>query len=277
MNALQRFAELVALDQFDLAEACLLIAADAYPSLDADAVLARIGAMAATVRGRIPADAFAEQRIAALNHFLFEELGFRGNVDNYYDPRNSYLNDVLERKTGIPITLSILYMELGRRIGLPMQGVSFPGHFMVKLRVARGQLVLDPFAGGTPQSEAGLRKRLEESLPPGRGGAEHALESYLVAASPHHIIARVLRNLKVIHVEHAEHQLALGVMDRLLLAMPEAVEERRDRGLIYERLEAFRAALADLETYLQQRPEASDAVEVHAKVVELKQRCARLN
>jgi regulator of sirC expression with transglutaminase-like and TPR domain len=276
LPALQRFAGLVTREQFDLAEACLLIAADAYPSLDVNGVLEQIEAMAETVRERIAADAFAEQRIAALNHYLFDELGFHGNVQDYYDPRNSYLNEVIERKTGIPITLSILYMELGRRIGVSMQGVAFPGHFLVKLRVTRGQLVLDPFAGGEPQSEAALRKRLAQTLPPGHGG-EHALDRHLDPASPRQIIARVLRNLKAIHSGRADHQLALGVLNRLLLVMPEAVDELRDRGLTYERLEAFRAALSDLENYLRRRPDATDAIEMHAKVVDLRLRCSRLN
>src|SRR3990172_9102721 len=145
-SGLERFAELVTREQFSLAEACLLIAEDQYPGLDIAACVAKLDAMAATVRGRLAADALAEQKVAALNWHLFGELRFCGNADAYYDPRNSYLNEVLERRTGIPLTLSIVYLEVGRRLGLQLQGVSFPGHFLVKLRLKQGSLVLDPFA-----------------------------------------------------------------------------------------------------------------------------------
>ena len=107
--------------------------------------------------------------MVALNQFLYEDLGYWGNTEDYYDPRNSYLNEVIDRKTGIPITLSILYMELGRRIGLPLEGVSFPGHFLVRLKLRGGMLVLDPFAGGAPQSEEELRSRVEARDPRRRG------------------------------------------------------------------------------------------------------------
>src|SRR4051812_26816935 len=138
--------------RIDLARACLMIAQDAYPELDLERYLGEIERMALRLRSRLPQANGAEERIVALNEFLFGELGFRGNAGDYYDPRNSYLNEVIERRTGIPITLAVLYMELGRRIGLPLQGVSFPGHFLVRLRLRGGTLVLDPFAGGAPQS-----------------------------------------------------------------------------------------------------------------------------
>ena len=147
--SLERFAELVTREQFSLAEACLLIAEDAYPRLDIAGAIARLDAIAATVRGRLAADAAPEQRVAALNHHLFAELRFAGNTDAYYDPRNSYLNEVLARRTGIPITLSVVYLEVGRRVGLALEGVPFPGHFLVRLRLRRGALLLDPFAGAS--------------------------------------------------------------------------------------------------------------------------------
>ena len=154
-TALEPFARLIAGDdaRIDLARACLMIAEDAYPGLQVDDYMAEIERMAMRLRGRLPAAGGAEDRVVALNQFLYEELGYWGNTNDYYDPRNSYLNEVIDRKTGIPITLSILYMELGRRIGLPLQGVSFPGHFLVRLKLRGGTLVLDPFAGGAPQSK----------------------------------------------------------------------------------------------------------------------------
>lgn len=271
-----RFARLVEQPSFDLAEGALLLATDAYPDLDVRAYLDRIDAMAATIRARIAADAFAEQRIMALNHHLFVEIGLTGAVDDYYDPRNSYLNDVIDRKRGIPITLSVLYLEVGRRVGLPMEGVSFPGHFLVKIRVRRGQLVLDPFAGGVPVSEDELRARLQRVL--GKSGPPIAtIEPYLERASPRDILARMLRNLKSIHVKANRFEAALAVLDRLVTLAPEAADERRDRGLVYRRLDCFRPAAADLHAYLRMRPDAPDAGEVRAMLVDLEKMIARLN
>jgi regulator of sirC expression with transglutaminase-like and TPR domain len=273
---LERFAELVSREQFGLGEACLLIAQDRYPDLDVAACVAQLDAIAATVRGRIAADAAAEQRVAALNRHVFAELGFAGNVAAYYDPRNSYLNDVLERRVGIPITLSIVYLELARRVGLPAQGIAFPGHFMVKVRLKRGALVLDPFGGGATQSEAELRDRLGQVLPAGRS-ARTELELYLEPATPREIVARVLRNLKSIYLQSGALEAALAVMNRMLLVVPESAEELRDRGLVYARLDCFRPAAADLQNYLRRRPDAPDAGDIHAQLAELKAASARLN
>lgn len=274
--SLERFAELVTREQFGLAQACLLIAQDEYPDIDPAAGIAQIDGMAAVVRSRLPADAFVEQKIVALNRYLFDELGFHGNVEAYYDPRNSYLNQVLERRTGIPITLSILYMELGRRLGMRVEGVSFPGHFLVKLTVGDGVLVLDPFGGGEPQSEQDLRVRLQQALP--KAHAESAgIETYLVGATSKQIVARMLRNLKAIYIRDGKLEQALAVMQRLLLVVPESAEELRDRGQLYARLECFRPALADLKNYLRRRPDAPDAAEVGTQIVELIGACTRLN
>ena len=272
---LERFAELVTREQFSLAEACLLIAEDEYPGLDIAACVAKLDAMAATVRGRLAADALAEQKVAALNFHLFGELRFCGNADAYYDPRNSYLNEVLERRTGIPITLSIVYLEVGRRLGLQLQGVSFPGHFLVRLRLKQGSLVLDPFAGGEPCSATELRARLSQALPADRPG-KIDVDRYLEPATPREIVARVLRNLKGIYLKSAKLERALAVMHRMLLVMPESAEELRDRGLVHAELECFRPAIADLQNYLRRRPDAPDASDIHARVVELRAAASRL-
>jgi regulator of sirC expression with transglutaminase-like and TPR domain len=203
-------------------------------------------------------------------------MRFSGNLVDYYDPRNSYLNEVMERRTGIPITLSILYLEVGKRLGLNLKGVSFPGHFLVKLTVRRGQLVLDPFTGGEAQSEADLRQRLAQVLPTGE--AEQAqLDRYLEPATPRQIIARVLRNLKNIYMQTGKFEQALAVMNRMLLVMPESTEELRDRGLVYHKLECFRPALSDLQNYLRRKPDALDAPQIREKMVELRQATQRLN
>src|SRR3954468_11362505 len=194
---LEAFAELLAREdlRIDLAHACLMIAQDAYPKLDVERYLGEIERMAMRLRGRRAREATPQVGVAVLNEFLFDELGYAGNTQEYYDPRNSYLNEVMDRKTGIPITLSVLYMALGRRVGLPLEGVSFPGHFLVRLRLRNGVLVLDPFAGGAPQSAAELRERLQRVIPPGAlekvAAGELPLDQFLEAASNRQVLARM--------------------------------------------------------------------------------------
>jgi len=278
-----RFAELMARDEaeIDLARACLLIAADVYPALDIDGYLGEIERFAVRLRGRIPPGESAEERVVALNRFLFGDLGFTGNADNYYDPRNSYLNEVLDRRTGIPLTLSVLYMEIGRRIGLGLEGVSFPGHFLVRLPLRGAMLVLDPFSGGEAQSEADLRERLQRVIPEGAAGgvpvAELPLDSFLEPASKRQILARLLRNLKGIYRGADRPQRLLEVLNRTLIVSPDAHGDLRERGMLYERLECYRAALKDLQDYAALEPEAPDIDDVRALVLELSTRCARLN
>ncbi len=281
---LRAFADLLAGkdEAIDLARACLMVAEDAYPGLDVERYLSEIDGLAQRVRGRIDAEsASAEERIIALNELLFERLGYAGNADNYYDPRNSYLNEVIERKTGIPITLSVLYMEVGRRIGLPLEGVSFPGHFLVRLPVRGGSLVLDPFAGGAPQSEAELHERLQRVIPEGAAPevpvSELPLDQFLEPASNRQILARLLRNLKAIYREADQPERLLEVLNRMLVVQPDAAAELRDRGFVYQRLECWRPALQDLTDYLQRDPEAADFTDVRAAMVELTGRCKRLN
>jgi len=278
-----RFAELMARDEaeIDLARACLMIAEDAYPGLDIDGYLGEIERFAVRLRGRLPPGESAEERIVALNRFLFDELGFTGNADHSYAPRNSYLNEVLDRRTGIPITLSVLYMEIGRRIGLPLEGVSFPGHFLVRLPMRGAMLVLDPFSGGEALSEADLRERLQRVIPEGATGgvpvAELPLDSFLEPASKRQILARLLRNLKGIYLGADRPQRLLDVLNRTLVVTPEAHGELRERGMLYQRMEAYRAALRDLQDYTALEPEAPDIEDVRALVVELSARCAKLN
>src|SRR6187455_1048410 len=268
-------------ESLDLARACLLIAQDAYPALDVERYLGDIERMAIRLRARLAKSGEAEQRVVALNQYLFDDLGYRGNTEDYYDPRNSYLNEVLDRKTGIPITLSILYMELGRRIGLPLEGVSFPGHFLVRLKLRGGVLVLDPFSGGAPQSEDDLRKRVKRVIPDGVAddlpAAELPLDQFLEAATNRQILSRVLRNLKGIYREIDKPERMLDVLNRMLLVTPDASAELRERGLVYHRLECYRAALQDLSAYAEREPDAPDLDEVRGKLFELSALCARLN
>lgn len=283
MQAPDPFAELLARDEaeIDLARACLLIAADAYPGLDVDGYLGEIERLAARLRGRLAPGGGTEERVLALNEFLFDDLGFSGNAGNYYDPRNSFLNEVLDRRTGIPITLSVLYLELGRRIGLELEGVSFPGHFLVRLRVRGAMLVLDPFSGGEALSETDLRERLQRVIPEGAAGGVPVdalpLDPFLEPANKRQILARLLRNLKGIYREADKPQRLLEVLNRMLVVSPEAHGELRERGLLYQKLECYRAALKDLQEYTALEPEAPDIDDVRAKLVELAARCARLN
>jgi len=283
MDAPGRFAELLARDEteIDLARACLLIAADAYPGLDIEGYLGEIERLAVRLRGRMPPGGGAQDRVVALNRFLFDDLGYSGNADNYYDPRNSYLNEVLDRRTGIPITLSVLYLEIGWRVGLELEGVSFPGHFLVRLRVPGAMLVLDPFSGGEALAETDLRERLQRVIPEGAAGGVPVdalpLDPFLEPAGKRQILARLLRNLKGIYREKDQPQRLLDVLSRMLVVSPEAHGELRERGLLYQRLECYRAALKDLQDYSALEPEAPDIDDVRVKLVELSAQCARLN
>ncbi len=275
---LQRFSDAVAPQRLriNLCEAALMCAQDFYPGLDIAASMREIAAMAEVLKRRLPPDFSTTHRLLALNNYLFTELGFSGDGENYYDPRNSFLNEVLLRKTGIPITLSILYIELGQRIGLKLAGVSFPGHFLVKIRVTGGDLVLDPYDHGRSLSEEDLRERLERFT--GKEAAQSLpLEDLLESASPRQILARLLRNLKAIYLEAKDHQRALAVMNRLVVLLPDVPEERRDRGLSYLQLECPRAAVDDLSIYARERPNAEDAEKVAAQLAAATIGAARLN
>ncbi|MDA0225033.1 MAG: tetratricopeptide repeat protein [Proteobacteria bacterium] len=280
---LEPFAELVAREdaRIDLAHACLLIAEDAYTGLDIADYLAEFERLAQRLRTRLPQAHTAEEKVIALNAFLFEDLGFTGNVEAYYDPRNSYLNEVMDRRTGIPISLSIVYIELGRRIGLPLEGVSFPGHFLVRLRVRGGVLMLDPFAGGAPQSVDELRERVARVIPPEVTGGvpveDLPLDQFIEPASNRQILARVLRNLKGIYRESDAPAQRLDVLNRMLVLNPRSRSDLRDRGLVYQRLECWRPALQDLTDYLELEPDAADLADIRARVIALRGLCARLN
>ena len=274
----ERWKEIVAgpEEEIDLAEAALVIAAHEYPDLDVAACLARIDELAGTLKRRLRQDISPTDRLVALTRYLFEELGFSGNTTNYYDPRNSYLNEVLDRRLGIPITLSLLCIEIGRRIGLVLHGVSFPGHFLVKCVLRDGVVVLDPYARGASLSLDDLEQRLKAL----RGGAAppaDMVQHMLAAAGRKDILVRLLRNLKSNYLERRDPVRALAAVDRIIELAPRAAEEYRDRAGIYLDLECFRAALSDFRDYLMLNPAADDAAVVQRRVVELQQIAARLN
>ncbi|WP_395699613.1 SirB1 family protein [Aquabacterium sp.] len=271
-SPLAYFAALVADDDhFALLEAAITVAQDDHPQLDIQAVLDEIDALAERLKRRLPADASAMQRLRALNRYFFEELGFSGNVNNYYDRRNSYLHEVLATRRGIPITLALLHIELASQLGLTARGVSFPGHFLVKLRMPQGEVVLDPFSGRSLS-----REELDERLQPyrrrhGLGGEDETpLGLYLQAAEPREVLSRLLRNLKEIHRSGGDWPRLLAVQQRLVLLRPDAAEEVRDRGLAWAELGRCDEAVHDLEDYLAQRPDAADASGLRERVRELR-------
>ena len=258
-TVLQYFAALVADDaSLSMLEAAVAVAQDADPGLDPQAALAEVDALAAALRRRIPADAGPLHRLRLLNRYFFAELGFAGNVNDYYDPANSYLPAVLARRRGIPITLAILYIELAGQAGLRAVGVSFPGHFLVKLHMPQGEVVIDPFNG-----QSLSREELDERLAPfrRRQGAvddeeEVPLGLYLQAAPARDVIARLLRNLKEIHRSAGQLPRLLAVLERLVILLPDHWEERRDRGLVRAELGRTDLACADIEAYLAARADA---------------------
>jgi regulator of sirC expression with transglutaminase-like and TPR domain len=259
-----------------LAEGALLIAGEAYEHLDVDAYLARIDGMGATLRQRLRSDISTADALRALNRFLFEELGFTGNAADYFDPRNSYLNEVIDRKLGIPITLAVLYIDVGRRIGLSLHGVSFPAHFLVKCIVSEGSIIIDPYAGGATLGIEDLKARLK-GLTQGIEPDAALMSSLLAAADPREIFARMLRNLRAIHLKRGEKLRALGASNRILALLPAAADEYRERGELYADLECARAAVADLRDYLKLKPAASDSQRIARRIAELEPIAARLN
>lgn len=264
--------------EINLAEAALVIAQAEYPALDIASYLQRIDELAAQAAGQLPQQAVMTDRLNALNQCLFEEAGFQGDSEDYYDPRNSFLNDVMDRRRGIPITLSVIYIEVGQRLGLPLAGVSFPGHFLVKLPVHAGHIVFDPYAGGVSLSEEELEHKLVQFYARDeRSAAMPALANVLVTADKRSIVARILRNLKGVYVQSETYEKALDVTEQLLLVNPENAGEWRDRGIIHERLECFRAARDDYHHYLALQPEAEDAARIRARLLVLAERCRLLH
>jgi regulator of sirC expression with transglutaminase-like and TPR domain len=275
-TALEYFASLVADDaSLSLVEAAVSIAQDDFPDLDTQAVLAEIDALAVRLKRRFPADAVPVQRLRWLNRFFFQELGFAGNINHYYDPDNSYLHRVLSTRRGIPITLAILYIELASQIGLTARGVSFPGHFLIKLRMATGQqqgeVVIDPFTG-----QSLSRDELDDLLAPYKrnrglqGEFDVPLGLFLQAASGREVVARMLRNLKEIHRGAHDWRRQLQVQERLVVLLPQAWEERRDRGLVHAELGANQAAARDLTDYLEHALDASDRMEITRRLAALR-------
>jgi regulator of sirC expression with transglutaminase-like and TPR domain len=270
-TALEYFSALVADDaSLSLLEAAASLCQDEHPDIDLQALLGEVDALADQLRRRVPADAVPLQRLRRLNRFFFQELGFAGNVNDYYDPGNSLLSTVLRTRRGIPITLAVLYIELANEIGLNACGVSFPGHFLVKLHMPEGEVVIDPFSG-----QSLSREQLDELLVPYRrshgleGDFEMPLGLFLQAAEPRDVLARMLRNLKEIHRSAGDWARLVVVLDRLVVLLPQSWEERRDRGLAHAELGHREAARQDLGAYLIHMREAVDRAAISSRLAEL--------
>jgi regulator of sirC expression with transglutaminase-like and TPR domain len=271
----ERFCELAARlragAEVPLAEAALALAGEFQPGLDPAASCAELERLAREAGAHVPAAAPLVERVERLTRFLRDEAGFRGDEERYDDPRNSFLNHVLARRTGLPITLAIVWAEVGARLGLTLQGVSFPGHFLLRT-AGEPPLVLDAFHGirlDERACAARLRQVLGEDA---RFGPER-----LAPATPSEVVVRMLGNLKQSWAVRAEWVHALECVERILLVTPAAPGELRDRGLLWEQLECFGSALGDLERFLALAPGAPEAGAIRARVEALRSRAAAIH
>lgn len=242
-------------NQINLAQSALYIAQEEFPNLDPNEYLNALDAMAAEVLERLPKQRYPLRVIQALNHYLFEDLGFSGNRDNYYDPFNSFLNQVIDRRTGIPITLSLVYLEIAQRIDFPMVGIGMPGHFLIRPNFEDAGIYVDVFNQGEVLFPADCETRLAEVF----GQSVPLKPEFLAAVTPQQFLARILTNLKAIYLNTKDLGRAVGVVERILLLFPDALMEQRDRGLLYYQLERWAEARRDLENYLEHLPTAQDA------------------
>lgn len=269
---LQYFSALVQSgDSLPLLETAASIAQDDYPALDMQGVLAEVDELLARLKRRIAPDAPPLQTLRLLNQYFFRELSFGGNVNHYDDPGNSYIHRVLKTRRGIPISLAVLWMELAQGVGLNVSGVGFPGHFLIKVSLPKGQVVIDPFTGQSLGREE-LSERLDAFRPRPSTPMEDdvPLGLYLQAAAPREIIARMLRNLKHIHRTQEDWDRMIGVENRLITLLPDAWSEYRDRGLAHAEQGRSAHAVHDLETYLGNTDETQDVLAIAGRVAELR-------
>jgi regulator of sirC expression with transglutaminase-like and TPR domain len=253
--------------EIDLARTALIVAAENDPTLDVDEEMARLDRWAQELARRIDPAWNNLQRLARLRTFMYEELGFKGDVRGYYSPANSLLHSVMSRRLGIPLTLSIVFMEIGWRIGVPFEGVGFPGHFLVRLTGEPGDLLLDPYDHGTSVHEEDCRRMIELTT----GGMVPYDPSMIRSLGKRAMIARLLFNLKVACLKAHDDPGALSAIERLLLLHPDDPPEMRDRGLLLYRMDRYREARASLEAYLRHRPDALDreVIERHLAALQM--------
>lgn len=251
-------------EEIDLAATALVIAAEEYPQLSLSKYLAELDRLADRVRERLAGETAPLLVLQEVGEVLFGEEGFRGNAEAYYDPRNSYLNDVLDRRVGIPISLSLIYLEVGWRLDLPLVGVGFPGHFLVRYEGEVIRVLLDPFDGGRLRFEDEAQSLLDRVY----GGLVRLQPEFLAPAGKKDMLVRLLKNLKAIYLNAGEDEKALAAIERILLLRPVPVE-LRDRGMLLARAGRRDEAIADLESYLEQVADAPDARRVRNTIEQL--------
>ncbi|NEP45119.1 MAG: tetratricopeptide repeat protein [Okeania sp. SIO2H7] len=242
-------------EQINLDKAALYLAREEYPELDAEEYLNALDVMAAEIKERLPKENYPLRIIKSINNYLYQDLGFKGNTKDYYDPRNSFLNQVIQRRTGIPITLALVYLEVAKRIEFPMVGIGMPGHFLIRPNFEDSDIYVDAFNEGEILFPQDCAERLAQIY----GQPVAMRPEFLEPVGPKQFLARMLTNLKVIYVNRGEELKALAAVERILLLFPEAVVERRDRGVLYYQLGRWTEARQDLESYLMEIPDAGDA------------------
>ena len=260
-------------NEIDLGRAALVIAQMEYPDLEVEPYLKQMDRLATVIKDLVGDEDSVFRLLACINIVLFKQEGFQGNRSNYYDPKNSFLNDLIDRKMGIPITLSVLYQEVARRAGLTLHGVGFPGHFLLKHIDHEEEIIIDPFNGGEVRSDAELQSLLDEIYP---GKAVLKFE-FLSPVSKRQILKRMLINLRGIYLHQGDFLRCLSVEERLVILEPNPVREYRDRGLLHLSLENIPQALEDLETYLRLASDAKDVDEIREQVSSLKKRVTQLH
>jgi len=252
--------------EVDLARAALLVAKEQYPQIAIEQYLSRLDLLAEEVKDRLDRETAPLVVLQELLSTLYERRHFRGNQEAYYDPRNSFLNDVLDRGLGIPITLGIVLLEVGWRLGLPLEGVNFPHHFLVRFRGSAMDLLLDPFDGGRLRFEDQAQELLDRFY----GGMVRVQDAFLVKADRHEILVRLLTNLKGLWLNVRDDPRALAAAERILLIRPDAAREHRTCGLLLARMDRREDAIRHLERYLRAAPSAEDGERIGALVVRLK-------
>lgn len=251
----QGFYQAVHQPEINLAESALYIAQEEYPALDPDAYLNALDTMAEEVQERLPSERYPLRVVRVINQYLYDDLGFTGNTTDYYDPRNSFFNDVIDRRTGIPITLSLVYLEIAKRVDFPMVGTKMPGHFLIRPNIKETEIYIDPFHQGEILFTQDCQERLAQIY-----GQAELQPAFLEPISPQQFLARMLTNLKHIYIQRSEIQKCLAAVERILLIFPEAAEELRDRGILYYQLGRWTEACQDLEDYLATNPQAESVV-----------------
>ena len=261
-------------ERIPLDRAALTIARTEYPDLDFDPSLGRLEELARCAKARLPRVAEPGETIAALNYVLFEQEGFRGNREDYYDPRNSFLNDVLQRKLGIPITLALVYMEVARRIGFPLFGVGMPGHFLLKHYDVEGrETLIDAFNRGAIVTARECQNRLDEIY----SGQLPLQPQFLLSVSRRQMLTRILNNLKNVYRAARNLRKALVVVDLICAIYPRSPEDVKQRALLRYSVGQLRGAVEDLEEYLKMSPDASDADEVRHTALSIRRSLATRN